>query len=141
MHILFDMSVSMGTCMYVCAYDSKLTIGMYLCLCIGTWTYLCGCVACVPICILYLNNSFTSPNLSGCRKENDLPYMAKCVHICLACKMSGGLERKKRNMAVLTHQFKIKHGCNSGICTFFKVNVLAKYKNSTCKRNKVRLVL
>ena len=35
--------------------------------------------------------------------------MAKQAHTCLVYKMSSGLDRKKRNMAALTPQFKIKH--------------------------------
>ena len=47
---------------------------------------------------------------------------------------------KKRNMTALKNQFKVKFDLEqgefeSGVCKFFKVNVLAKHKNITCNKN------
>ena len=68
-----------------------------------------------------------------CTREDDLPRVAKRARICQACKMDGGLERKKGSIAVLTPQIKIKRSlerdfCECGVCKIFKVNVPAKFK-------------
>ena len=34
--------------------------------------------------------------LNFCRSENNLPSVVKQLYICLACKVSGGLENKKK---------------------------------------------
>ena len=80
-----------------------------------------------------------------CRREDDLPCVTKRVHICLMCKISGELKKKKkRNIVALTPQFKTESWAmrigESGKCKFFKVNVLAKHKNIMCKRT-VKIVL
>ena len=55
-------------------------------------------------------------SVSLCRREDNLPHVAKRVCLCLACKMNGMLEREreKRNIGALTPQFEMKCGLEWG---------------------------
>ena len=60
-------------------------------------------------------------------------FMEKGVRICLAYKMSGGLERKKKygrsNTSIEDKMWsRVRRLCESGVCAFFKMNLLAKHK-------------